>query len=162
LFRIKNSPQKIRAIRAFRGKTSPCEPENPATFPEDQQLMPENEPEKNLKMNLKTQLYSAFRSLPDPSRSSQSLRFKPSKTSGHFNLFNQNPTPFQTFQPQTPKNPAIHTVPFCSALFRQKISLRSYPHPSTQPLLCALRVLCALCVTSPCRPKTQRSHPPRN
>jgi hypothetical protein len=41
-----------------------------------------------------------------------------------------NPPPFKHFHTATPKSPAIHTVPFCSALFRQNfLSLRSLSPP---------------------------------
>jgi hypothetical protein len=56
------------------------------TLPENQRLMPENEPEKNLKVQLRRN-NSVLSPLQKPS--------------------------------------AIHTVPFCSALFRQKFYLLS-------------------------------------
>src|SRR3954464_913917 len=61
-----------------------------ATFPEDQQLMSENEPEKNLKIQLSFRLWPPS----SPSRSLMSWRLKPIKFFGHSNISPQNLRPF--------------------------------------------------------------------
>jgi hypothetical protein len=81
--------------------------------------MPENEPEKNLKIQL------PFRHSPSapPSRSWRSLRLKTFK-----------PSAIQTFSTCCLQKPsAILTVPLCSVLFRQKIFLRQTIFSASPP-----------------------------
>jgi hypothetical protein len=93
-------------------KIPPHEPEKISALPEDEQLMPENEPENILKI----QLRSAF----GTSRPFALFAFKTFKNLGHSNVFFQNLRPFTQFRADIRKSPAIHTVPLCSVLFRQK------------------------------------------
>jgi hypothetical protein len=89
------------------------EPEKMTTLPENEELMPENEPEKNLKIQLRLKRVQCA---ADCDANSKLL--------GHSNISLKNPPPFTQFQANTSKSPAIHTFRFCSALFRQKIISR--------------------------------------
>jgi hypothetical protein len=107
----KNAAPKT-VLGAFALKSMAPEPEKMSTLSEDQQLMPKNEPEKNLKIQLPFS--------PTPSASpSRSLRLNPPRFLGHFHISIENLWPFPQSQASRSKSPAISTVPLCSALFRQ-------------------------------------------
>src|SRR4051812_28656898 len=116
----------FRVFSVVRGKKFGCrEPEKIPTLPEDQQLMPENEPEKNLKIQLLVRTSSVSGRL----RSPRSLRLKPLRFFGHFHISTQNPPPFQRFQSNPSKKPRHFN---CSALFRF-VPPKIFPSPGRLP-----------------------------
>jgi hypothetical protein len=103
-------PRLTNHIPVFRGKTSaPRKPESFGALPENEELIAENPGSFSI------QTFAAFFAV------SAVIAFEPLQTLGHSHIS----------MPWRQKSPAIQTVPFCSALFRQKIFSALQSHRDT-------------------------------
>ena len=150
----KKNTQEITArksIRVIHSKKTSChEPEKISAFPENERLKPENEPEKNLKIQVplrNSQPRHPFALLPV-------FAFKPLCFFGQFNFSTQNSAPFQHFQPNRSKTPAIFPIqigiPLCSAKNFSHHSRDSNPSTPGCPLFNPFGISSFLCHFVPC------------